>query len=41
MFLCEEEGLWSRLRSMREVVETKGLCCSLYTDRGSHYRTTS
>ena len=40
MFFCEEEGLWSSLRGMREVVETKGLCCSLYTDRGSQYWTT-
>ena len=30
MFFCEEEGA-------RETIEAKGLFCSLYTDRGSHY----
>ena len=37
MFFCEEEGLWSSFAGMREVIESKGLCCSLYTDRASHY----
>ena len=40
MFFCEKESLWSSLRSIRAVVETKGLCCSRYTDRSSHYWTT-
>jgi transposase len=35
--LVEEEGTMSSFRSLAEVVATKGLCCSLYTDRGSHY----
>jgi len=35
--LVEEEGTVSSFRSLAEVVATKGLCCSLYTDRGSHY----
>lgn len=36
-FFVEEEGTLSSLRGLREVIETKGLFCSLYTDRGSHY----
>ena len=40
MFFCEEEGLWSSFAGMREVIEARGLCCSLYTDRASHYWTT-
>ena len=37
MFLCEEEGTMSSFRGVRDVIESKGLFCSLYTDRGSHY----
>ena len=37
MFFCEEEGTQSSFKGMREVIEGHGLCCSLYTDRGSHY----
>ncbi len=37
MFFCGEEGLWSSFRGMREVIEAKGLCCSLHTDRASHH----
>jgi len=37
MFLVEEEGTASTLRALREVIETHGLFCALYTDRGSHY----
>ena len=37
MFFCEEEGTWSSFRGVRETIEAKGLFCSLYTDRGSHY----
>lgn len=36
-FFVEEEGTWSSLRGVREVIEKHGLFCSLYTDRGSHY----
>jgi hypothetical protein len=36
-FLVEQEGTASSLRGVREVVVTRGLFCSLYTDRGSHY----
>ncbi len=36
-FLVEQEGTASSLRGVREVVERRGLFCSLYTDRGSHY----
>lgn len=37
MFLCKQEGTWSSFRGVRETIEAKGLFCSLYTDRGSHY----
>jgi transposase len=37
MFFVEEEGTRSSLRGIRQTLETKGLFCSLYTDRGSHY----
>ena len=36
-FFVEEEGTLSSFRGLREVIETKGLFSSLYTDRGSHY----
>ena len=36
-FFVEEEGTMSSFRGLREVIETKGLFSSLYTDRGSHY----
>ena len=39
-FFVEEEGTWSSLRGVRETLERRGLFCSLYTDRGSHYRHT-
>ncbi len=32
-----EEGTMSTFSALREVIEDKGLFCSLYTDRGSHY----
>ena len=35
-FVVEEEGTLSRLRGLREVLETRGLFSSLYPDRGSH-----
>lgn len=37
MFFVQEEGTQSSFRAMRDVILQKGLCCSLYTDRGSHY----
>lgn len=35
--LVAEEGTASSLRALAEVVADRGLFCSLYTDRGSHY----
>jgi transposase len=35
--LVEEEGTMSSFQGLAEVISGKGLCCSLYTDRGSHY----
>lgn len=37
MFFVEEEGTASSFQGMKETILLKGLCCSLYTDRGSHY----
>lgn len=37
MFFVVEEGTQSSFRAMREVTLARGLCCSLYTDRGTHY----
>lgn len=37
MFFVDEEGTWSSLHGLREVIVQHGLPCSLYTDRGSHY----
>ena len=37
MFFVEEKGTASSFRGMAEVIETRGLPSSLYTDRGSHY----
>lgn len=36
-FFVEEEGTQSSFDGLRETIETYGLFCSLYTDRGSHY----
>lgn len=36
-FLVEEEGTISSFQGVAEVVGRKGLFCSFYTDRGSHY----
>jgi hypothetical protein len=36
-FFVEEEGTMSSLQGLREVIATRGLFSSLYTDRGSHY----
>jgi len=37
MFFCDEEGTASSFRGVEEVIETQGLFCSFYSDRGSHY----
>ena len=37
MFFVEQEGTWSSLQGVQEVVEAKGLFSSFYSDRGSHY----
>lgn len=37
MFFVEEEGTASSFQGLQETIEKKGLPCSLYTDRGSHY----
>ena len=37
MFFVEEEGTASSFQGVREVIVQRGLFCSLYTDRGSHY----
>ena len=36
-FFVEEEGTMSTLRALSEVIAERGLFCSLYADRGSHY----
>jgi transposase len=36
-FLVEQEGTASTFRGLIETIEKKGLFCSFYTDRGSHY----
>jgi transposase len=35
--LVEEESTRTVMRGLREVVESKGLFCALYSDRGSHF----
>jgi transposase len=35
--LVEEEGTMSTFRGLIETIAAKGLFCSFYTDRGSHY----
>ena len=37
MFFVPEEGTWSSFRGVREVLQTCGIFCSFYSDRGSHY----
>lgn len=41
MFFTDEEGTQSSLLGVREVIEKHGLFCAFYSDRGSHYWTTS
>ena len=36
-FFVAEEGAMSSFRALHEVIAARGLFCSLYTDRGSHY----
>lgn len=36
-FFVEQEGTWSSFNAVKEVIESHGLFCTLYTDRGSHY----
>ena len=36
-FFVEEEGTRSSFIGVKEVIELKGLFCSFYSDRGSHY----
>src|SRR5438874_10306678 len=35
--LVEEESTRTVMNGLREVIETKGLFCALYSDRGSHF----
>jgi homeodomain-containing protein len=35
--LVEEESTWTVLAALREVVEQRGIFCSLYSDRASHF----
>jgi transposase len=37
MFFCDEEGTGSSFQGVRDVIEKRGLFCSFYSDRGSHY----
>ena len=37
MFFCDQEGTQSSFQGVRDVIEARGLFCSLYSDRGSHY----
>lgn len=37
LFFVNEEGTLSTFQALEEVIMKKGLFCSLYTDRGSHY----
>ena len=36
-FLTLEEGTVSTFQGLQETIESEGVFCSLYTDRGSHY----
>jgi transposase len=37
MFFTPEEGTTSSFRGVQAVIEARGLFCSFYSDRGSHY----
>lgn len=36
-FFVEQEGTWSSMRGVRDVLERRGIFSSFYSDRGSHY----
>ena len=36
-FFCEEEGTLPVLEGLKTIIQAKGLFCSLYSDRGSHF----
>lgn len=36
-FFCAQEGTWSSMRGVRQVLEDKGIFLSFYSDRGPHY----
>lgn len=36
-YLVDEEGTMSVMAGLKDVIEDKGLFCSFYTDRGSHF----
>ena len=36
-FFVAQEGTWSSMRGVRDVLESRGIFSSLYSDRGSHY----
>lgn len=36
-FFVDEEGTSSSFQGVKETIESKGLFCSFYSDRGSHY----
>ena len=40
LYFVEEEGTASSMMGIMDVIETHGLFCSFYSDRGSHYWTT-
>ncbi|MCX8126231.1 MAG: ISNCY family transposase [Dehalococcoidia bacterium] len=37
LFFCAEEGTRSSFQGVKETIEKRGLFCSFYSDRGSHY----
>jgi transposase len=37
MFFVPQEGTVSSMKGVQDVIELKGLFCSFYSDRGSHY----
>ena len=37
MFFCDQEGTQSSFQGVRDMIEARGLFCSFYSDRGSHY----
>jgi transposase len=39
--LVEEEGTRTVMAALREVIETEGMFCALYSDRGSHFFVTA